>query len=494
MVVTLLSAAVLASGCLSVADHTDPDSIFLSAVGEYLEGNYRTASAMFEEAGSGYSLTGEGAKAYRATNWKFICDRATMDFPHTRGEAEVMLEEAFPDIPEVMRNQWLDNSSTEKIVSDGEVLYYEQFIQNIRYRNPDLIRAMMERKGHTPIFDSEYIWDLILNKTPMGTYVDPISYQGWGNISIPSELLPERGTLELWIPHPIATHSQFNVTILSVEPQQYVVKGPDVNSELGLVYLEVPLEEIHGDLDIRIEFSFSEYEMVYDIIPQEVGEYDKGSYEFIHYTRSSENIVVNQEIRRLALSIVGDETNPYLQAKRIYWYVVDNIPYSLIPHLHLSALGIPESEYVFKNGYGDCGAQSSFFCALCRSIDIPARNVGGHQLIPGTSSNHFWAEFLVPYYGWVPADVTVAEIADRSFDATQEERRMFKEFYFGHLDPYRFVIQKDYDVPMDPDPVNTVLFRTVHQSPSAACLASEIDLELVMYAYWGFNIYPMGAS
>lgn len=493
----LLTGVVMVSGCLSSPEpDRDGDSIFASAIEEYLDANYRTASTLFEEAALTYALEGSETKTVRANNWKFRCDRVTMEFPYDRSEAEALLEEAFPDLPSETRNAWLDNDSTEKLVSDGEVLYFEQFIQNIRFRNLDMIREMMEGVGHTPIFDSEYIRDIIWNDSSgsEGIYLDPVEFCGGGDISIPDDLLPENGILQIWLPAPVTTSSQVNITILSIEPEECVVHEPYLNADLGLAYLEIPLEEVEGDLEVSIEFSFTEYEMRFEVDPENVGEYDRGSYEYIHYTGSSENIDVNQDIRDMALSIVGDETNPYLQAQKIYWYILDNIQYSLVPHLHLSALGtLAESQYVHDKGHGDCGAQSSYFCALCRSIGIPARDIGGNQLVPGTAGNHFWSEFLLPNYGWVPVDLAIAEIADWSFDATDEERDTFKEFYFGNLDPYRFIIQKDLDVPMDPDPVNAVLFRTVHQAPSAVCTTSEIDLEIVMYMYWEFDINPTDA-
>jgi transglutaminase-like putative cysteine protease len=497
LIALLLTAVVIASGCLSSPGQDETgDSIFTSAMGEYLDSNYRTASGLFEDASQAYSSEGKENKALRATNWKFICQRMTLEFPYTRGEAEVVLEEAFPDIPKNRLNAWLDNDSTVKLISDGELLYYESLIQNFRFRNIEVMRETMKEQGYTPIYDSEVIRNLIWNITPVhgDPYTDPIEFHGWGNLSVPRDQLPLNGTLELWIPHPVTISSQVNITIISLEPSKYVVDRPDVNADLGLAYLEIPLDEIDGDLEVTIEFTFTEYEMRFDVDPEKVSEYDKGSSEYIYYTRSSENIVVDQEMRELALSIVGNETNPYLQAQKIYWYVVDNIDYSFVPHLYLVTAGIPESQYVHDIGHGDCGAQSSYFCALCRSIGIPARDIGGHQLVPGSSSSHFWAEFLVPNYGWVPADVTVAEIADWSFDATEEERNTFKEFYFSNLDPYRFIVQKDYDIPMNPDPVNAVLFRMVHQSPTAVCLTSETDVEIVVIECWGFNFSPVGGE
>ena len=41
-----------------------------------------------------------------------------------------------------------------------------------------------------------------------------------------------------------------------------------------------------------------------------------------------------------------------------------------------------------------------YFAALCRSIGIPARAVGGYQMIQGFAGTHFWAEYYLEGYGW----------------------------------------------------------------------------------------------
>ncbi|HUV24045.1 MAG TPA: transglutaminase-like domain-containing protein [Methanomassiliicoccales archaeon] len=494
LIALLLTAVVIASGCLSSPDQEGTgDSIFTSAMGEYREANYRNASTLFKDASQAYSLEGEETKAIRATNWKIICQRMTMEFPYTRGEAEVLLEEAFPNISKETRDGWLDSDRIEKIVSDGEVLYFQSIVDNICYRNLTLIREKTAEMGHTPIFDSPAIRDIVWNDTQedQGPYLNPIEFNGSGGLSVPGDQLPDHGTLQMWIPHPIMTSSQANVSVVSIEPQEYVVEGADVHADLGLAYLEIPLEEIQGDIEVSIDFKFTEYQRSFKIDPEDVGEYDRESPEYITYTKSSPNIVVTPEISDLARSIVGGEKNPYLQTQMIYWYIVNNMRYSFMPHLYLSTAHIPESQYVHERGYGDCGAQSAYFCALLRSLGIPARDTGGWHLVPGIAASHYWAEFLIPGYGWIPADVTMAEIADWSFDATEEERTTFKEFYFCNLDPYRYVIQKDVDIPMHPEPGDFILFIMAHKGASGVCLTSTEDVELIMYEYWDFDINPV---
>ena len=98
-----------------------------------------------------------------------------------------------------------------------------------------------------------------------------------------------------------------------------------------------------------------------------------------------------------------------------------------------------------------------YFAALCRAVGIPARATGGYQMILGTPGTHIWAEYYLEGYGWIPVDVTAAEGGDASYNATPEELKEYKTYFFGSLDPYRFVIQKSLDLPLVPGAGNEVI-------------------------------------
>jgi len=304
------------------------------------------------------------------------------------------------------------------------------------------------------------------------------------SLSIPRGELPETGLFKLWIPLPIQTAAQRNVRVISIVPEEYVTIPPRVDGDISLAYLEIPLEQLKEDLNIRLQFSFAHYEQRFIIDPKNVGEYDTDSYLYKKYTRSYGNTTITPEIREKAQEIAGDGKNPYLAAKKIYDYIVEDIDYSAMPQLTLNVLGEPESVYVHEHSYGDCGAQSTYFSALCRSLGIPARSTGGMQLYPGREGPHFWAEFCLPNYGWIPVDTSVAQMVNRP-GLTNSQRKRFKEFFFGSQDPYRYVIQKDVDVPLTPEPDEPVLLPEAIQFPAVVCKTSTPRLWQSLYSsYW----------
>jgi len=465
------------------------DDVYYYAKDAYEEQNYRSASEFFSRARLIYEEDGKTERATDTGTWKLRSDRMLYEFPYNRTTAKKVVAEAYPNASGEVVRGWLAPGVSQQIVSDGEILYFQDTVKNIMFHNLDLIREISRDKGRTPTYDNIKNVALLKADSRPEPYRRPVTYEGTGNISIPRDRLPIEGLLRFWIPLPVETDSQVNVTIFSVEPAKYIKKAPKVNGDIGVVYLEIPLEGLKEDLNFSVRFRFTEYEQHFAVDTAQIGPYDKDSDLYRKYTSSHDNIIITPDIERKARSIVGNETNPYLQARMIYRYITETLPYSHVPHIYLNTAEIPESLYVHETGFGDCGTQSMYFCALCRALGIPARTIGGWQLIPGMEGPHLWAEFFLQDYGWIPVDVTVAESADWSFDASQGERTRFKDFYFANLDAYRFIIQKDVDVHLDPDPGDVVIFTTAHQYPVAVCNSSEYDLDNLVTGLWNYSFF-----
>ena len=83
--------------------------------------------------------------------------------------------------------------------------------------------------------------------------------------------------------------------------------------------------------------------MRFTVDPLTIGQYNTAWANYTEYTVSEGNIEITPQIAAEAKAIVGNVTNPYLQAKLLYDYVIGNITYSYMPHVTLSSLGEPES-------------------------------------------------------------------------------------------------------------------------------------------------------
>ncbi len=495
------------AGCMDASDDqtTDgdipaaytSDNIFAQAEAAMADADYRTATALYEDAYGLYTDSGDTENALLARNGMFRATRAFIEFPFNRTAAEAAMQAKIPSIMESDMNAWLDERA-QTIESDGETLYYEDVASDFLYANVAYLRPMADK-----VMDFRYTSRYALLPAEMAAggadnadegaegglpYVRPVWYAGTEELALPADILPAAGTLKIWFPLPLETESQQDVAVTNLSYNEYIVEGPVTEGQIAYVYYEIPADAIDGDLLITADIAFTSYEQRFTVDPALVGEYDTTDPEYILYTSSSRNIDVTDEIHALAEEIVGDETNPYPRAQAIYWHIVDTYPCSHVPHASLDTVEpkVAESSHMFATGHGDCGTQSMFFAALCRSLGIPARATGGYQMIlaetPGT---HFWAQYYIEGYGWIPCDTTVAEVADW-VDTSGEDREIFKTYYANNLDPARFVIQKDVDVAMDPAiPRDAVVFRLVRQTPAIVCDTAEEDLELLAQ----FHIY-----
>jgi transglutaminase-like putative cysteine protease len=106
-------------------------------------------------------------------------------------------------------------------------------------------------------------------------------------------------------------------------------------------------------------------------------------------------------IRDLAAQIVGEETNPYLMARRVFDHVGETLEYKLEG-------GWNAAPVVLERGTGSCSEYSFCFIALCRAAGVPARYAGA-IVVRGDDASldevfHRWPEIYLPGYGWVPID------------------------------------------------------------------------------------------
>ena len=484
---------VMGAGCMDASNGevvatdlpstTMADDHFARAGAAMENNSYRTAVSHYEEAHQLYMELDDAAGALLARNGMFRATRATIEYPFNRTAAEAEMQEKIPSLTEADMNAWLDGRG-QTIASEGEILYFEDVAQDYLYAHVDDLRPMADT-----MIDFGYLSRYAIpadgsSDDDSGTlpYVNPVRYTGTETLALPADVLPATGMLAIWYPLPLETESQQDVVVTNLSHEEYIVTGPVTEGQIAYVYYEVPADAIDGDLSITADIAFTSYEQHFEVDPAKVEAYNTTDPEYILYTSSGWNIAVTDEIRDLAIAIVGNEMNPYIQAQAIYWYIIDTYPYSHAPHVSLDTIKpkVAESSYMLATGHGDCGTQSQFFAALCRSLGIPARATGGYQmLITGHASPHFWAEYYIEGYGWVPCDTTVAEIADW-VDVSEEDRDTFKAYYANNLDPARLVIQKDVDAPMDPAiPGDAVVFRPVRQQPAIVCDEAAVDLDLL---------------
>lgn len=156
------------------------------------------------------------------------------------------------------------------------------------------------------------------------------------------------------------------------------------------VQSEIQTENIIPKITAKIEHPFS--------IPSSA----------VEYTAAGNYIDINYEITKKAQELKGDKTNLYEIVFAIANWTNYNIEYDLDT---LTAESIQKSSWVYQNRRGVCDEITNIFISLLRSINIPAKFIGGtvHSNLIGGWGNHGWAEVYFPKYGWIPFDITLGQ-------------------------------------------------------------------------------------
>lgn len=294
------------------------------------------------------------------------------------------------------------------------------------------------------VFMSVFLFASSYNSEKSGIiYRNPRVY----NVEYSFEMFPDPNKidrskdLKLWVPIPREWDSQKAVKIIFVEPEPHA-KYVDPEHGNPMLFWDFGKEPEKPSYKVNLKYRVESYEIHADIDPNEIGAYDKSSQDYALYTQSTHTVSINDKVRELARIAVGDEKNPYLQAKRIYEFVRKKMRrggeatgfrrirgFSVKTLLEYPVTNQETGEEYYE---GMCGEYSMFFVALCRTIGIPARVVLGVQsrylqlgsqdsdssrwirlgLSPdGLAADdlyggfgHAWAEFYLPSYGWIPVD------------------------------------------------------------------------------------------
>ena len=202
---------------------------------------------------------------------------------------------------------------------------------------------------------------------------------------------------------------------------------------------------------------------------------------FAKYLQPNKHVVIDDDIRKLANQIVGDETNPVIAARKLYDWVLDNVEYWVKDPKTKKASPVGSTTYCLTFRTGNCTDFESLWASLARAKGIPTQIVYGSFLKPDLrardqdQSYHCWAEFYAPGIGWIHHDVSVADLYHDDFPVNSENERLIKlttadgtfgkdparvNYYFGNLDARRVVWSRNRDLVMSPrqdgEPVNAL--------------------------------------
>lgn len=238
-----------------------------------------------------------------------------------------------------------------------------------------------------------------------------------------------------------------------------------------VLYLEAknPQEK---EFSIATTFVVTRWEVRHAIDPgkaRPISDVDRAR--FAEYLQANKYVVIDDEIRRLADQIVGSETNPVLEARKLYDWVLQNVDYWVKDPEHKKASPVGSSTYCLTFKTGNCTDFESLWASLARAKGIPTQIVYGSFLKPELrdrdedQSYHCWAMFYAPGLGWLPHDVAVADLYKADIPITTTNAKLVRlttpdgtfgadpakvNYFFGNLDERRVVWSHNRDLNMNP--------------------------------------------
>jgi transglutaminase-like putative cysteine protease len=299
--------------------------------------------------------------------------------------------------------------------------------REIRVRVPDgAVSGNLEVR--TPRGNSRPVFFEITGRPGTKTLKDKRSYTLSYAADIKVEEASPPNSLYLWFPLPAQSASQREARLLSRSAEPFVenYRGTSLYQFIDL---------LSGNRrSVTLSFVTEVYAVETSVRAQEIKIVGDSPIQAV-YTLPSVLVPSDSSlIGGKAAAITGRERNPYAKARMIYdWLVTQG-------GVQAAALGGGGAPEALEEGKADSYRASLLYCALARAAGVPAIPVSGvlvNRL--QETSRHYWAEFWIDGFGWIPLDPALgAGAAPDNFNLRPDHL----SYYFGSLDNQRVAFSR----------------------------------------------------
>jgi transglutaminase-like putative cysteine protease len=297
----------------------------------------------------------------------------------------------------------------------------------------------------TPWGSSKPVFFTVTDRPGTKTFKEKHSYTLAYTVDIQVQEAAAPNTLYLWIPHPVSSASQRNVTLLSRN------REPFAEHYQGTTLFQ--LTDLAANTRVRLSLSYlvDVYTLETTLKTQAIRQTGDSPIPTVYTLPSGLIPSDNPEVVAAANAIIGKERNPYEKARKLYEWLIHEGGIQGTP---LHTTGIPDA---LVQKQGDAYSGALLFCALARAVAIPAIPVAGVLINRArTSSPHYWAEFWIAGFGWIPVDPCLgAGMAPEDFPLHEEPAA----YYFGNLDNQRITFSRGQEVLSQMDPRGRITVR-----------------------------------
>lgn len=360
---------------------------------------------------------------------KMVCQLLPTEFPYSCGEALEIIRKNIPDFTMEELEAYIDERRIRWIYVDGELRIFNRFFSSLCKAAPGFAqRAGIQMAGvESAVGGSKEDSRLDISMKKMkakGSMTNRIRIRA--TVKMKDEFFTPGMFVRAHLPIPKDCQQQSGIRIEKVWPKNGIVSPADAPQRT--ICWEEYLQENH---EFMVEYSYlhtARYTDAYN------GSGIAKQYDF-DIQEQEPHIVFTPYIKALCTELTEGIEDPLTKARAFYDFITLNMKYTFMPsYVMLENM----ADTCAQNYTGDCGIFALLFLTLCRCAGIPAQWQSGLTAEPDFIGGHDWVRFYVEPYGWIFADPSYGTSAVRN---EKEERR---QFYFGNLDPYRFVANSEF--------------------------------------------------
>ena len=432
----VMALALLLAPCAMAGDA-------LSDVGKMVDaGQFKAANTAIDQnlAQPGLDTAARDSLLFQRERMR----RILLDFTLDADDLKTRLRKEIPDLRDDEFQRWDQQGLLERMVIDGRVLYFKRDPSNL-FR---LSAEAAARRAHPAPFDDSPLevlsdYHRTVRQQALAEHrrsVSPHRVRITQTLKVDADAVPAGQTVRAWIPYPRALPGQQeNIRYVSSEPAQHDI-APDSTLQ-RTIYFE-KTAQAGKPTTFSVTYELTIYAQYQAIDPAKVVPATLTPELKPYLAERSPHIVFTEPMRLFSRQVVGNETNPYRIAQKLF-AAVDEIPWAgAREYSTISNIG----DYTLHAGHGDCGQQTLLLLTLLRMNGIPARWQSGAIFADGDYNDiHDWGELYLAPYGWVPVDVTFGRLHPAASDD-----KALEWFYLGGLDAYRVAFNSDYGQPLVP--------------------------------------------
>lgn len=360
-----------------------------------------------------------------------IMCRIPEDYPLTRADALAEIRQHIPDFTEKEFDERVDAGKIGWVYLNGEMHFFNRFFSSMCKAEPAFAQragVMMHGVESVTREDGEGRLDRVARLMRQnGSMTNRIRIRA--SVRVKDECFLPGMFVRAHLPIPAACEQQSDIRIEKIFPETGRVAPEDAAQRT--VCWEETMTENHPFV---VEYSYLHTATYHDLSDVRA--------DSVQPTFDTEEIaphvVFTPFIHSLVDKLTKGTDNPLEKARRFYDFITLQMRYNFMPSYFILE-DIAQS--CARSYTGDCGVFALLFLTLCRCAGIPAQWQSGLTAEPDFIGGHDWVRFYIAPYGWLFADPSYGTAAVR---AQNEERR---RFYFGNLDAYRMVANREFQAP-----------------------------------------------